>query len=242
MGTFEAEELQARQDDLDRREQSLIEREHEIEHRVEETDEIPDAKHLDREFVAKSPGTRKGRNPWVLLTFLSVCGAGMYWVIAADKAKTKPHIDDKPTVFETAKARAKVVPGKEDEVPKPPEVEKEIFAEVEPALTREDLEGRKQLEEKRKQAEALRLARLKSAILISGGQGSLYPTAVSSASSGAMQIDSIKASLAALGHVTGDGSDAPLMPGNNHALSSADPEIGSPVAELSEVRYSGRAS
>ena len=129
MGALEAEELQAREDDLDRREQNLVEREHEIADRVEETDEVPDTKHLEREFVAKSPGTRKGRNPWVLLTFLAVCGAGMYWVIAADKAKMKPRVEDKPTVFETAKARSKVVPGKEEEVPKPPAVEKESFAQ-----------------------------------------------------------------------------------------------------------------
>ena len=130
---------------------------------------------LDRQFVAKSPGTRvSGRNPWVLLSFLLVCGAGMYLVIASDDTKKESRDAEKPAVFEMAKPRAKVVPGKEDEPPKEPIADSPSFSAESSSPTREDLERQKELDEKRKRAEALRLARIKSAIIIAGGQGAFH--------------------------------------------------------------------
>ena len=133
---------------------------------------------LDRQFVAKSPGTREGgRNPWVLLSFLLVCSAGMYLVIASDDTQKKSRDAEKPAVFEMAKPRAKVVPGKEDEVPKEPIADAPSFSAESQGPTREDLERQKEFDEKRKRAEALRLARIKSAIIIAGGQGALHAAA-----------------------------------------------------------------
>ena len=130
---------------------------------------------LDRQFAAKSPGAREGgRNPWVLLSFLLLCGVGMYFAITSDGSKKKPRDTEKHAAFETAKPRAKVVPGKEDEPPTAPIAEPQSFNAEPSSPSREDLERQKELEEKRKRAEALRLARIKSAIIIAGGHGSLH--------------------------------------------------------------------
>ena len=130
---------------------------------------------LDRQFAAKSPGSREGgRNPWLLLSFLILCGVGMYFAITSDSSKKKSIDSEKPAVFESTKPHAKVVPGKEDEPPKEPIADSQNF-DAEPSTpTREDLEHRKEVEERRKREEALRLARIKSAIIIAGGQGSFH--------------------------------------------------------------------
>jgi type IV secretion system protein VirB10 len=146
---------------------------------------------LDRQFAAKSPGTREGgRNPWVLLSFLLLCGVGMYFAITSDGSKKKPHDTEKPAVFEITKPRAKVVPGKEEEPPTAPIAESPSF-DVEPSMaSREDLERQKELEEKRKRAEALRLARIKSAIIIAGGQGSFHTASANLVEPNVMQTNS----------------------------------------------------
>ena len=130
---------------------------------------------LDRQFAAKSPGSREGgRNPWLLLSFLILCGFGMYFAITSDGSKKKSSYTEKPAVFESTKPHAKVVPGKEDEPPKEPVADSQNF-DAEPLTpTREELERHKELEERRKREEALRLARIKSAIIIAGGQGSFH--------------------------------------------------------------------
>ena len=130
---------------------------------------------LDRQFAAKSPGSREGgRNPWLLLSFLLLCGVGMYFAITSDGSKKKSNDTEKPAVFESTKAHAKVVPAKEDEPPKEPIADSQNFDAELPTPTREDLERYKELEERRKREEALRLARIKSAIIIAGGQGSFH--------------------------------------------------------------------
>jgi type IV secretion system protein VirB10 len=142
-------------------------------HREESNSDSPTG--LDRQFAAKSPGSREGgRNPWLLLGFLLLCGAGMYFTITSDGAKKNPSATEKPAAFESTKAHAKVVPGKEDEPLKESIADSQNFDTESPTPTREDLEQRKEVEERRKREEALRLARIKSAIIIAGGQGSFH--------------------------------------------------------------------
>jgi type IV secretion system protein VirB10 len=160
--------------------------EQQSEHSSTEHDENPATQHLeesnsdsptglDRQFAAKSPGSREGgRNPWLLLSLLMLCGFGMYFAITSDGSKKNSRDTEKPAAFESTKARAKVVPGKEDEPPKEPIADSQNF-DAEPSTpSREDLERHKELEERRKREEALRLARIKSAIIIAGGQGSFH--------------------------------------------------------------------
>ena len=160
--------------------------EQQSEHNPAEHDENPVTQHLeesnsdsptglDRQFAAKSPGAREGgRNPWLLLSFLLLCGVGMYFAITSDGSKKNARDTDKPAVFESTKPHAKVVPGKEDEPPKESIADTQNFNAEPSTPSREDLERQKELEEKRKREEALRLARIKSAIIIGGGQGSLH--------------------------------------------------------------------
>jgi type IV secretion system protein VirB10 len=173
-----AEELRVQREELTRREQELSEREEELRRRAKPADVPDEATELDREFAAQSPGARKGgRNPWALLALLGICAVAMYFVVATDTEKKRNREEEKPAVFEVAKPRARVVPGKEEEPAVPPAAESENFEQEPPAPTREDIERRKELEEKREQAEALRLARIKSAILVVGGQGSMLSPA-----------------------------------------------------------------
>ena len=128
--------------------------EQQSEHNSTEHDENPASQHLeesnsdsppslDRQFAANSPGSRDGgRNPWLLLSFLLLCGVGMYFAITSDGSKEKSHENEKPAVFESTKAHAKVVPGKEDEPPKEPIADSQNFDAELPTPTREDLERR----------------------------------------------------------------------------------------------------
>ena len=171
--------------------QSPVERdEHQVtEHLEESNSDSPTG--LDRQFAAKSPGSREGgRNPWLLLGFLILCGFGMYFALTSDSSKKKSSDTEKPTVFESTKPHAKVVPGKEDEPPKEPIAESQSFNAEPSSPTREDLERHKELEEKRKRAEALRLARIKSAIIIAGGQGSFHAASANFNEPNGIQLNS----------------------------------------------------
>ena len=158
-------------------------------HREESNSDSPTG--LDRQFAAKSPGSREGgRNPWLLLSFLILCGVGMYFAIASDGSKKNSRDSEKPALFESTKPHAKVVPGKEEEPPKEPIADSQSFSAESSSPTREDLERHKELEEKRKRAEALRLARIKSAIIIAGGQGSLHAASTNFAEVNGIQTNS----------------------------------------------------
>jgi type IV secretory pathway VirB10-like protein len=218
-----AEALQTQREELARREQELSEREEDLRQRAKPADAPDEAPTLDRDFIAKSPGTRKGgRNPWVLLSLLGLCAVAMYFVIVADTEKKRHREDEKPAVFETVKPRAKVVPGKEEEPTVPPVADTEDFNQEPPAPTREDLERRKELEEKRKQAEALRLARIKSAILVAGGEGAfLSPTAAGGMVPGA----------------SSEGDLGAFAPANIHGSNAASlPTSGSVFSEEGSIR------
>lgn len=174
------EELQAEHDELQRREEALAVREQQLSDRSQLNDDSAGNAALNREFVADIPGTRRsGRNPWVLLSILVLCAGAMYFVITNDSRKAS-RAKEMTAAFEVTKPRARIVPGKDKELAPMPTAETEQFNPEPPSPTREEMERRKELEEKRKQAEALKLARLKSAILVAGGHGSLFAGAPSS--------------------------------------------------------------
>ncbi len=135
---------------------------------------------LNRKFAAQLPGTRAGaRSPWLAAGFLGLCAVALLFIFTHDR-KRLSQATDKPPTFETVAGRNKVT------LPAPPapaeaeEAREAKFESEPPAPTREELEQRKEAEQKRKQAEALRLARLKSAIIVMGNSAGLLPAAAMS--------------------------------------------------------------
>jgi type IV secretion system protein VirB10 len=153
---------------------------------------------LNRKFAAQLPGTRAGaRSPWLAVGFLGLCAIALIFIFTHDR-KRLSQATEKPPTFETVAGRTKVTlpaPPAPAEVQEAPEAE---FEGEPPAPTREELEQRKEAEQKRKQAEALRVARLKSAIIVMGNSSGLLPAgAMGQASLGAEHGESSDASAPA---------------------------------------------
>jgi type IV secretory pathway VirB10-like protein len=141
---------------------------------------------LNRNFAAQLPGTRTGaRSPWLAAGFLGLCAVALIFIFTHDR-KRLSQATEKPPTFETVAGRTKVAlpaPSAPPDIQESPEVK---FEAEPPSPTREELEQRKEAEQKRKQAEALRVARLKSAIIVMGNSAGLLPAgAMSQASLGA---------------------------------------------------------
>ena len=163
---------------------------------------------LNRKFAAQLPGTRAGaRSPWLAAGFLGLCAVALIFIFTHDR-KRLSQATEKPPTFETVAGRSKVtLPAP----PEPPEVQEAPEAEFEgepPPPTREELEQRKEAEQKRKQAEALRIARLKSAIIVMGNSTGLLPA-------GAMSQTGL-----AIEH--GESSDASAPAGDSDAQESRE--------------------
>jgi type IV secretion system protein VirB10 len=225
------------------------------EHSSTEHDENPTTQHreesisdsptgLDRQFAAKSPGSREGgRNPWLLLGFLLLCGAGMYFTITSDGSKKKSSDTERPAAFESTKAHARVVPGKEDEPPKVPIADSQNFDAESPTPTREDLEQRKEVEERRKREEALRLARIKSAIIIAGGQGSFHAASANFVEPNGIQLNSSDGAFPVLRDTNfGKGLVEPAAGSQETFPESNPPGRFLPTGDMTKIADRGSAS
>ena len=199
---------------------------------------------LDRQFAAKSPGSREGgRNPWLLLSFLVFCGIGMYFAITSDSSKKNSRDSEKPAVFESTKPHAKVVPGKEDEPLKEPIADSQNFDAESPTPTREDLEQRKEIEERRKREEALRLARIKSAIIIAGGQGSFHAASANLVEPNGIQTNSSDGAFPVLRDTNfGEGVVEATAKGQDTFPETNPPGRFLPIGDLSKFADRGSAS
>ena len=220
-----------------------------------EHDENPAAQHLeesnsdsptrlDRQFAAKSPGSREGgRNPWLLLSFLILCGFGMYFAITSDGSKKKSNDTEKPAAFESTKAHARVVPGKVDEPPNVPIADSQNF-DAEPLTpTREELERQKEFEDRRKREEALRLARIKSAIIIAGGQGSFHTASANLVEPYGIQMNSGDGTFPVLRDTNfGKGLVEPAAESQETFPESNPPRSFLPAGDLSKIADRGGAS